>query len=190
MTVSTWPFGHLSMFGYDVIVADPPWDFENYSDKGTKKGADPHYEVQSLDWIRALPVGQLASTPSILLLWATAPLLPAAIEIMAYWGFPYKSHLIWRKTTVNGKIRIGTGYRVRTMHEPVLLGTIGEQQHLPFPSIFDGLAREHSRKPDEFYHLVREAMPSATRCDLFSREQRDGFSGWGNEHGKFDEAPQ
>jgi hypothetical protein len=20
-----WPFGHLAMFGYDLIVADPPW---------------------------------------------------------------------------------------------------------------------------------------------------------------------
>jgi hypothetical protein len=29
-----WQFGTLVMFGYDVIVADPPWDFENYSDAG------------------------------------------------------------------------------------------------------------------------------------------------------------
>jgi hypothetical protein len=26
----------------DVIIADPPWDFENYSAAGTAKGADPH----------------------------------------------------------------------------------------------------------------------------------------------------
>jgi hypothetical protein len=25
------------------------------------------------------------------------------------------------------------------------------------------------------------------RCDLFSRETRPGFTGWGNEHGKFDQ---
>jgi hypothetical protein len=39
---------------------DPPWDFENYSAGGTKKGADPHYAVMSLDEIKALPVGQAA----------------------------------------------------------------------------------------------------------------------------------
>jgi hypothetical protein len=41
-------------------VADPPWDFENYSEAGSAKGADPHYEVMPLDAIIALPVGQLA----------------------------------------------------------------------------------------------------------------------------------
>jgi hypothetical protein len=33
--MSAWQFGMLVMFGYDMIVADPPWDFENYSDAGT-----------------------------------------------------------------------------------------------------------------------------------------------------------
>jgi hypothetical protein len=27
------------------------------------------------------------------------------------------------------------------------------------------------------------------RADLFSRQTRPGFEGWGNEHGKFDESP-
>jgi hypothetical protein len=25
--MAAWQFGTLAMFGYDVIVADPPWDF-------------------------------------------------------------------------------------------------------------------------------------------------------------------
>jgi N6-adenosine-specific RNA methylase IME4 len=55
-----WPFGTLRPFSYDVIVVDPPWDFENYSAAGTKKGADPHYSVMTLEAIKALPVGHLA----------------------------------------------------------------------------------------------------------------------------------
>jgi hypothetical protein len=47
-------FGALSMFDYDVIVADPPWDFEHYSDAGTKKVAVPHYAVMPLEAIKAL----------------------------------------------------------------------------------------------------------------------------------------
>jgi len=58
--------------------------------------------------------------------------------------------------------------------------------HKAFPSVFDGLAREHSRKPDEFYRMVAERTPDQDRCDLFSRETRPGFDGWGREHGKFD----
>ena len=55
----------------DVIIADPPWDFENYSAAGTAKGADPHYDVMPLDQIQALPVGQLARGDCLLLLWTT-----------------------------------------------------------------------------------------------------------------------
>jgi N6-adenosine-specific RNA methylase IME4 len=55
------------------------------------------------------------------------------------------------------------------------------------PSLFDGIAREHSRKPDEFYGIVTEYTPAALRrADLFARETRPGFDGWGNEVGKFD----
>jgi N6-adenosine-specific RNA methylase IME4 len=74
------------------------------------------------------------------------------------------------------------------MHEPILVCTVGNPQHKPFPSTFDGIAREHSRKPDEFYDLVLRHTPQAfRRADLFSRQTRPGFDGWGNEHGKFDE---
>jgi N6-adenosine-specific RNA methylase IME4 len=121
------------MFGHDVIVADPPWDFENYSEAGTKKGADPHYQVMPTREIARLPVGQLARGDCLLLLWATGCMLPQALFVMNAWGFTYKSEMAWRKTTVRGKVRMGTGYRVRTMHEPVLVGTIGNPKHGAFP---------------------------------------------------------
>jgi N6-adenosine-specific RNA methylase IME4 len=130
------------MFGYDVIVADPPWDFENYSDAGTRKGADPHYDVMSLGNIKALRVGELARRDALLLMWATECMRPQAQDVMQAWDFTYKSAFIWRKLTINGKPRMGTGYRVRSMHEPVLLGTNGNPKHGAFPSIFDGVARE------------------------------------------------
>lgn len=181
-----WPFGKLKMFGYDLLVVDPPWDFENYSDAGTLKGADPHYEVQSLEWIRTLPVGQLARGDCLLLLWATGCMLDVAIDTLKHWGFVYKSEIIWRKLTVNGKSRMGTGYRVRTMHEPILLGTIGNPQHKPFLSVIDGQAREHSRKPEEFYAAVDESCPDlGFRADLFCRQQRIGWDAFGNETWKF-----
>ena len=69
--MAAWQFGTLAMFAHDVIVADPPWDFENYSDAGTKKGADPHYSVMALKEIKALPVHELARGDCLLLLWTT-----------------------------------------------------------------------------------------------------------------------
>jgi len=187
--VSAWPFGSLRMFSFDVIVVDPPWDFENYSKAGTKKGADPHYQVMSLAEIKALPIGHLGRADSIVLLWSIAPMLLEALDTLSAWDAKYLSQIVWRKVTRRGRVRIGTGYRVRSCHELVLLASFGGRQcHTTFPSIFDGLAREHSRKPDEFYRMIVERTPNQERCDLFSRETRAGFVGWGNEHGKFDQA--
>jgi len=184
---TTWPFGTLRPFSYDVMVVDPPWDFVNRSPAGTRKGADPHYDVMALADIKALPVGDLARPDAIVLLWSTGAMLPQALSVLDAWGAKYLSQIIWRKVTRNGKVRVGTGYRVRTSHEPVLLASFGGRQtHRAFPSIFDGLAREHSRKPDAFYRMVAERTPDQDRCDLFSRETRPGFDGWGREHGKFD----
>lgn len=182
-----WPFGDLNPLTYEVIVCDPPWDFANYSDKGTLKGADPHYDVMPLAQILALPVGMLARGDAMLLLWGTAPMLPQQIEVMRCWGFAYKTHLIWRKTTARGKVRVGTGYVARSMHEIVLVGTIGQPRLIgAFPSLFDGIAREHSRKPDEFYELVGMRTVGARRADLFSRQRRSGFDAWGREADKFE----
>jgi N6-adenosine-specific RNA methylase IME4 len=183
-----WPFEPLGMFSADVIVADPPWLVEMYSEKGEGKAPQAHYSCMPLPAIKALPVGHLAGGDCWLFLWTSAPLLDAAIDVMRAWSFSYVSRAAWRKTTVNGKVRLGPGYIVRTMHEDVLIGRIGNpRRSKPIPSLFDGLAREHSRKPDEFYDLVERFAPLARRVDLFSRQNRPGWQAWGNEAGKFDE---
>ena len=61
----------------------------------------------------------------MLFLWATAPMLPQALEVMAAWGFKYKSHMVWVKD------RTGTGYWFRNAHELLLVGTKGR---IPAPA--------------------------------------------------------
>lgn len=178
------PFSDLRLFGYDVIVADPPWDFRTYSDRGGSKSAKAHYKTMSFADIESVPVGHLARGDCLLLLWTCGWALPHAIETVKAWGFVFKSEMIWRKVFKSGAPRMGTGYRVRTMHEPIIVATIGNPEHKAFPSVFDGIAREHSRKPREFYDLVAGATPNAVRCDLFAREVHSGFDGWGAEYGK------
>lgn len=46
--------------------------------------------------------------------------------------------------------------------------------------------REHSRKPDAGFDAAEALMPGARRLELFSCETRPGWTGWGNEAGKFD----
>src|SRR5262249_30060284 len=70
----------------------------------------------------------------------------------------------------------------------ILVATVGNPKHTPLPSLFDGVAREHSRKPDEFYWIALGCTPlAARRADLFSPETPPGFGGWGKELGKFDQ---
>lgn len=51
-------------------------------------------------------------------------------------------------------------------------------------TILEGPLREHSRKPDEFYHMVNDLCPGK-KIDIFAREQREGWETYGNEPEKF-----
>ena len=184
----TWPFVPLMPMSYEVIVIDPPWRFRTWGEHNQAKSASKHYDLMMTDDIKEMPVGQLAQGDCIMLLWATGAMLPQAFECMKAWGFTYKSMMVWRKTTVNGKVRMGTGYWARSMHEQVLIGSIGKPPKFSaFPSLFDGIAREHSRKPDEFYSLVEKHTSGLRRADVFSRESRPGWDAFGNEVCKFDQ---
>ncbi|WMT90126.1 MT-A70 family methyltransferase [Pelagibacterium sp. H642] len=186
--MNTWPFDPLTPLSYDVIVCDPPWPFDLYSKRGNRKSAAAHYDLMSIEDIAALPVADLAQRHCLMLMWVTAPRLVDSLKVMAAWGFAYKTNLVWRKTTPAGRVRMGTGYWARSMHESVLIGTMGRPRKFSaFPSLFDGIAREHSRKPEEFYDLVNRHTAGLRRADLFSRQSRPGFDGWGFEATKFDE---
>ena len=76
---------------YRVIYADPPWRFATYSDKGKGRSAEAHYDCLTIDQIKAIPVGRWAADDAVLLLWATDPLLPRALEVIEAWGFTYKT---------------------------------------------------------------------------------------------------
>ena len=184
-----WPFAPLRPLTYGMIVADPPWNFMNWSVKGEKKNAKHHYECMDLDAIKALPVSQLASGDCCLFLWATWPMLDKAFEVMSAWGFDYKTGGVWHKKTVNGKTAFGTGYRVRSASEPFLLGFIGNPINSRSErNVIEGLVREHSRKPDEAYAWAERYLPDAWRVEIFSRTDRPGWDSWGDETGKFNQA--
>jgi N6-adenosine-specific RNA methylase IME4 len=184
---AVWFFDPLVACSYDVVVIDPPWPFKTRSPKGQRKSASMHYRVMTLPEIMQLPVRDLLKPHAVVLLWATGAMLAQAVAVMQAWGITYKTELAWRKVTRNGKVRMGCGFLARTMHEPILLGTVGKpRKFTPVPpSHFDGIAREHSRKPDEFYRMIGERTPGLRRADVFAREKRDGWDCWGDQVGKF-----
>lgn len=185
-----WPFGDLKMFGYDMIMADPPWSFEMWSGAGVNhKAAGGQYGCMSLADIKALPVGDLARGDAVLWLWATHPMLPQAFEVMSAWNFRFVTSGVWVKCTRHGKLAFGTGYRLRCASEPFLIGVVGNPQTARnVRTVIEGPVREHSRKPDEAFAEAERMMPRAYRAELFSRQSRDGWDVWGDEADKFDDA--
>ena len=185
--MSDWPFHDLPMFGYDLIMADPPWSFKTYSAKGhTEKSAHGQYSCMSMGDIKDLPVAKLAAPNCLLWLWATNPMLPQAFDVLKSWGFTYKTAGHWSKKTKHGKQAFGTGYILRCCGEPFLIGTIGSPKTARnVRSVIEGPIREHSRKPDEAYAEAEKLIPNARRADIFSRQERSGWDNWGNESTKF-----
>lgn len=179
------PFG-----GFQLIMADPPWSFDNYSEAGEAKNAKAQYDCTPLDWIKALPVSALAAENCLLWLWATNPMLPEAIEVLRAWGFTFKTAGHWSKRNPDtGKLAFGTGYLLRCAGEPFLIGTRGKPKTTcSTRSVIEGRAREHSRKPDEAFTAAEQLMPDANRLELFSRQPRKGWTVWGNESAKFQDA--
>ncbi|WP_457663675.1 MT-A70 family methyltransferase [Sinorhizobium medicae] len=189
MILFNWPFGDLQPHTYDFIMSDFAWQFALRSKKGEAKSAQAHYRCMSLDQIKALPVLDLCKADAIHWMWATNPMLPQAIEVMKAQGFEYKTAGTWLKTTVHGKVAFGTGYILRSSSEPFLIGTRGKPKtSKSVRSGFTGLAREHSRKPEEAYKAAEKLMPGARRLELYSRTDRPGWDSFGDEAGKFGEA--
>lgn len=85
---------------FGAILADPPWHFKTYNEKGRKRSPDwkpfkgspsIHYDTMSAEQIRTLPVASLAAPDCALFLWLCWPLLVEAMDLITAWGFTYKT---------------------------------------------------------------------------------------------------
>lgn len=183
----TWPFGDLRPLHYGCIIADPPWRFFNYSAAGEAKNPVAHYGCVETANLANMPVSQLAAPDCALLMWATAPMLPDAIDLMRAWGFTFKSAGAWAKQSATGeKWAFGTGYCFRSAAEFFLLGTIGKPKvrSRSVRNLIVAPVREHSRKPDDL-HLMAELLYDGPYAEMFARSRRSDWDCWGNEVGKF-----
>ena len=192
---------------HKVIYADPAWNFKNWSAKGEGRNANQHYRCMSLDDIKALPVEFCADDDCILLIWVTFPFLEKAFEVIREWGFTYKTVAFnWMKLNSRASgvsedsyddipedlakdLFMGGGYWTRSNGEICLLATRGKPKRKAKDVRQAVLTprREHSRKPDEIYERI-ERLVDGPYLELFARQQRPGWSCWGNETDKFEGA--
>ena len=172
---------------FSTVLADPPWRFQNR----TGKVAPEHrrlcrYETLEIDEIKVLPVTDLVEDPAHLYLWSPNALLREGLEVMAAWGFSYKTTLIWHKVRRDGgSDGRGVGFYFRNVTESVLFGVRGKGARTLAPgrrqtNLIATRKREHSRKPDELYPII-EACSRAPFIELFARGSRPGWTSWGQE---------
>lgn len=198
--------------GWRVILADPPWSFENWSAAGEAKNPKAHYDCMTAPEIAALPVERLAAKDCALFLWCTWPLMPEWTRVTDAWGFTFAG-LAWEWIKFNpatGRYSFGGGYGTRKNLEPCLLATRGDptlrgtvpgglfgaaQVPAGVHSVRDFIEampldcirsprREHSRKPDEQYARI-ETLFDGPYLELFARRRRPGWTSWGNQLNRF-----
>ena len=149
------------------------------SDDGPRRNQGPRYRIHRR--ARFSPF-----------LWATVPTLMQAGEVMAAWGFRYKSHIVWLKKDRKGeKDRAGTGYWNCCVHEILLIGTRGDiparAQGTQQDSVVAAPIGEHSAKPEAFAEMIERLYPTLPKIELFARgKARPGWDPWGTRRSRDD----
>jgi len=166
---------------YGVILADPEWQDENWSEEtGSDRSASNHYPVSSAAVIASRPVVSIAADDCVLGLWTTNQHLRIALDILEAWGFAYVSNYVW------GKDKIGLGRWNRSKHEILLIGTRGSPV-APAPgtqweSLQIAPRGEHSAKPELFLEMIEAYYPNTPKIELNRRgPARPGWDAWGAE---------
>lgn len=177
---------------YRVIVVDAPWNQGKTGCRQTRPRQSTRldYPVMNKEALLSLPVGDWAAPQCFLWIWATnskdkktgEPILITAFDLMKAWGFQYSTLITWNKQT---GVCPFSPYQITTEH--LLFGYRGKgiyPKHLrgKLKTCFTETSTVHSVKTDSFYREIASLF-EAPRPDVFARQVREGFDGWGNEYG-------
>lgn len=172
---------------YQIILADPPWDYKGqkqHTGKGGKNsgGAVNHYPCLKLAVLKKLPVQQLFDNNCLLFLWSSSPHLDQAIELMKSWSFSYATvAFVWDKQRVN------PGFYTMSQCELLLVGK-KKGGKIPKPrgarnirQFISSLRSKHSEKPSEARYRIEQMFPQQNKIELFARQKVQGWDAWGDE---------
>ena len=162
---------------YQVIYADPPWKY-NFSPSNKAK-IEQYYKTMDNQDIINLPINKITDINCVLYLWATAPKLIEALNVMKGWGFSYKTNAIWDKDC------LGMGYWFVGQHEILLVGTKGivspPKPKFRVSSIYTEKKKLHAVKPSYFRDTIARSFPNVNKIELFARTKTEGWDVWGDE---------
>ena len=158
---------------FDVIYADPPWEYNN---SGISGAAENHYPTMATEKICELRIP--SSENAVLFLWVTNPFLKEGLRVCESWGFEYKTNIVWVKE------QAGQGFYVKGQHELLFIavkGSFRPDDSLYVRSVVEANRQTHSEKPMQFYEIIEKMYPNGKYLELFARSSRDKWEKWGNQ---------
>ncbi|MFP4642469.1 MAG: MT-A70 family methyltransferase [Chloroflexota bacterium] len=172
---------------YNVIYADPPWEYSNALRQWGP--AESHYPTMSIDELCDLAIP--AAENAVLFLWVTNPFLRDAFQVIDAWGFQYKTNIVWLKSALK---KPGSGFWVRGRHELLFICSKGSfvpdqtgrdpvGSVIEDPIVLNDPVTEHSTKPERVYEIIEYLYPNANYLELFARNTRPNWTAWGLEAG-------
>ncbi len=172
---------------YNVIYADPPWQYKVWSKKGKGRSAENHYKTMKIEEILAMKdtIQKISEENCILFLWVTFPCLLEGIKTLQEWGFKYKTcGFTWvKRNKVNESWFFGLGHWTRANAEICLIATKGriQRKSSKVSQIIDTHIERHSQKPAIVREKIVELIGDLPRIELFARQTAVGWDCWGNE---------
>ncbi|MBA7715977.1 hypothetical protein ES703_125036 [subsurface metagenome] len=139
---------------YKTIVIDPPWDQKKTGLRKVRpnQGKKLPYKVMDLEKIRNLSIKNMAKEDCLVFLWTIDKFLEDAHVVLREWGFKKHCVFVWNKPT--GVCPFSVQFR----NEYCIMGYKGKFKinKIGIPTNFEAKVREHSRKPDIFYEIVKK----------------------------------
>lgn len=172
---------------YNIIYADPPWAYAWGKGKdGGHFAPEKHYHTMTTQDICELgeQIKKLRDKNCVLLMWATMPCLPDAIEVMKAWGFKYKTcAFTWVKIKKDGQPLAGMGSYTKCNAELCLLGMRGHIKAVDktVRQIVMNERLGHSVKPPVVMERTVQLFGDIPRIELFARREVEGWDCWGDE---------
>ncbi len=180
---------------YDVIYADPPWDYggKMQYDKSSIKSenigfeknifisaASFKYPTLKISQLKELNIDSISSKDCILFMWTTGPQFANAIELGSSWGFEYKTvAFVWDKQVHNpGRYTLSQTEFVLAFKKGKFPSPRGAKNVRQLISVHRG---EHSEKPEAVIEGITKMFPTQEKIELFARKNYIGWDNWGLE---------
>ena len=180
---------------YQVIYADPPWDYggKMQYDKSTIKSENEGFEKEifissasfkyptvKLKDLITLDVKSIADDDCILFMWTTGPQMANSIKLGEAWGFEYKTvAFVWDKMVHNpGRYTLSQTEFVLAFKKGKFPTPRGARNVRQLLAVHRG---KHSEKPLEVIDGITKMFPQQEKIELFARNNFVGWDNWGLE---------